>query len=96
MPCDPIANDSRELTNLEIDPHVASEAVPNEILVEPNLGALVARIEATIGPRLRKDIDTGSDLRIEKQGQTRVKKNVIIGIDETGSWLVDQIGLEID
>ena len=96
MPRDPIADDGRELSDLEIDAHILSEAVTDEILIQPNLGALVARIEATIGARLRKDIDMRSDLGVEKQGQTRIKENVVVGINETRSGLIDQISFEID
>src|SRR4051794_5979012 len=96
MPRDPIADDGRELSDLEIDVHILSEAVTNEILIQPNLGALVARIEAPVGACLREDIDVRPDFCVEKQGQAGIKENVIVCINQTRSGLSDQISFEVD
>ena len=71
-------------------------AVAEKIFVQPHLGAVIARIEAAIHARLREDIDLRPNLRIEEQGQPRIQKKVVVGKDEAGSGLIDEIGLEID
>ena len=93
VPRDPIADDGRKLSDLEVD--VPGWSVAKKIFVEPASGAAIARIEAAVHPRLRKEIKVRGNLEVEEKRQPRIEKKIVLGKNETRRWLVDRIRFEI-
>src|SRR5437764_14542142 len=60
------------------------------------MGAVIAWVEPTIKPRLDKEINLGSDLRIEKECQTRVEEIVDVTIDQSRRGLLEIVDFKID
>ena len=76
MPRDPIADDGGEFAGLESKTAVLPRRKSKRILVQTNLGAVIAGIEAAIDSRLREEINLRPELRVEKQGETRIEEIV--------------------
>jgi hypothetical protein len=66
MARNPVAYDRGELAHLQSEPAIGPRRDAEGIFLEPNLGALVAGIEPTIQPRLRKEINLRSYLGVQK------------------------------
>src|SRR6267143_2491449 len=94
VPRDPITNYGGELPDLEVD--ALHWGIAEKIFVHANLSAVVARIETAVYARLRKNVYLRPNLSVEEQGEPRIKKKVVVSVDESGSRLLDEIGLEID
>ena len=94
MSRDPVADDGGELSDLEVD--VLRGTVTEKILIQPDLGPFIARVEAPIHARLREDVNVRPDLRVEEQAQPRVEQKIATGKDEGRRGLIDEISLEID
>src|SRR5580765_804996 len=96
MSRDPIADDGCELTSLQRKTAVLPWGDSKRILIQANLGAVVARIEPAIKLRLRKEIHLRADLRVQKQRKTIIEKIVDIRVDQTGRGLLEIIKFQID
>ena len=57
MSGDPIAYHSREFANLECEAAILPWCNSKRILVQANVGAVIARIEPAIESRLREEIE---------------------------------------
>src|SRR5215468_7832572 len=95
MSRNPIADDRRELADLQSKTTVLPRRDSKRVLVQANVGAVVARIEPAIESRLREEIHLRTDLRVDKQGKTIIEKVVDIRVDETGRGLLEVIKLQI-
>src|SRR6516162_8842709 len=95
MPRNPIANNGRELTDLQCKTAVLPRRDSKRILIQANLGAVVGRIEPAIESRLREEIHLRTDLRVDKQRKTIIEKVVDIRVDETGRGLLEIIEFQI-
>ena len=95
MPFDPIANDRRELANLQIETPVIARREAQRVFVGARLHAAVTRIEATVHAPLSEDINVRAELRIQEQGEARVEQFVVVGIDESRRGLGEPITFEI-
>ena len=82
MPRHPIADDRRELSDLQIEAPIVPRRDSERVLVEPNLSAVIARIESAVEPRLNEEINLRAALRVEKKRETRVKEIVDLAADE--------------
>src|ERR1017187_5111347 len=91
----PVAHDCAELSNLNIDPRIIQWRVAQQIFVEPHLHAFVGGIEPAIGPRLDKEFKVRGEVGVEKKSQTRIKKKIVISVDEPGRWLIQVVTLEV-
>ena len=96
MPGNPIADDRGEFANLQRQATIVPRRHTQRIFVEPNLGAVIARVKAAIDPRLRKEINVRADLRVEKERQTRIKKSVDAAVDQTRRRLLEVIDFQIE
>ena len=96
MPRDPIADDSGELACLLSKAAILPWRNPKCILVQTNVGAVIGGIESAVEPRLRKEINLRSDLRVQKESQPRVEKSVDVAINETRRGLFEVINLQIE
>ena len=81
MAGNPIAYNSGKLAQLQSEPAVGPWRNAKRIFIQPNLGAMVARIEPAIEPRLSEEINLRSCLSIEKQGQTWIEETVAGAVD---------------
>ena len=95
MPRDPIAHHSSELADLQIETSVVPRRYAYCIFIKPDLSAVITWIEPTIESRLRKKINLGPNLCIEKERQPRIEKVVDVAVDESGSWLLEVICFDI-
>src|SRR5215472_14461409 len=95
MSRNPIADDGRELADLQRKTTVLPRRDSKRILIQANVGAVIARIEPAIELRLREEIDLRTDLRVDKQRKTIIEKVVDIRVDETGRGLLEVIKLQI-
>src|SRR5215468_5608427 len=95
MSRNPIADDRRELADLQSKTTVLPRRDPKRVLVQANVGAVIARIEPAIESRLREEIHLRTDLRVDKQRKTIIEKVVDIRVAETGRGLVEVINLQI-
>src|SRR5215471_9352569 len=95
MSRNPIADDRRELTDLQRKTTVLPRRDSKRVLVQANVGAVIARIEPAIELRLREEIHLRTDLRVDKQRKTIIEKVVDIRVDETGRGLLEIIKLQI-
>src|SRR5712692_4085441 len=96
MPRDKIADNGGELTDLQSEAAVLPRRKAKRIFVEPNLGAVIARVEAAIESRLREEINVRAELSVEEKCQARVEEIVDVAVDEPGCWLLEMIKLDID
>src|SRR5437773_11884391 len=96
MSRNPVAHDRSELADLHRQAAILPGRDAHCIFVEAHLSAAIARIKTAIEPRLREEINLRSDLRVEKQGQTRIEKCVNAAVDETGRWLFEVIDFQIE
>ncbi len=64
--------------------------------VEPNLCAVIARIEPAIQSGLGKEVNLRSDLRVQKECQTWVEKSVDVAVDKAGRGLFEVIDFQIE
>src|SRR5207247_11409820 len=96
MPRNPIAHDRGELADLHREAAILPRSDAHCIFVEAHLSAVIARIKTAIEPRLREEINLRSDLRVEKQGQTRIEKRVNAAVDETRRWVFEVIDLQME
>ncbi len=76
MPRDPIADDGGELADLQRKTTVLPWGDSKRILVQANVGTVVAWIESTIKPRLREEVHLRTGLRVDKQCETRIEEIV--------------------
>src|SRR5215472_7413435 len=95
MSRNPIADDGRELTGLQRKTTVLPRSDSKRVLVQANVGAVIARIEPAIESRLREEIHLRTDLRVDKQCKTIIEKVVDIRVDQTGRGLLEVIKLQI-
>ena len=96
MPRNPIADDRRELADLQRQATIIPGRDSQRIFVEPNLSAVIARVKTAIEPRLRKEINLRADLRIEKECQSRIEKSVDTAVNEARRGLFEVIDLQIE
>src|SRR6266568_4899554 len=96
MPRDKIADNGGELTDLQSEAAVLPRRKAKRIFVEPNLGAVIARVEAAIESRLREEINVRAELSVEEKCQARVEEIVDVAVDEPRCWLLEMIKLDID
>src|SRR6266550_743847 len=96
MPGNPIADDRGEFANLQRQATIVPRRHAQRIFVEPNLGAVIARVKAAIEPRLRKEINVRAGLCVEKERQTRIKKRVDAAVDEARRRLLEVIDFQIE
>src|SRR5437899_7525292 len=96
MPRDKVPDDGGELTDLESKTSVLPRRNSKRIFVEPNLSAVIARIEPTIQSRLRKQINMRTKLRVEKQRQTGIEEIVDLAVDKARRWLLEMITFDIN
>ena len=96
MSRDPIADDGREFADLQCKTTVLPWGDSKRILVQANVGAVVARIEPAIESRLREEIHLRTRLRVEKQRETRIEEIVDFRVDEAGRGLLEIIKFQID
>src|SRR5436189_2884826 len=96
MSRNPVAHDRSELADLHRQAAILPGRDAHCIFVEAHLSAVIARIKTAIEPRLREEINLRSDLRVEKEGQTRIEKRVDVAIDETGRGLFEVIEFQIE
>src|ERR1051326_6527872 len=92
----PVAHDGGKRPDLHIEAAVLPRRRPRRIFVQSNLGALIARIEAAIHPRLNKGVNVGTDLAIKKQGQPRIEEIVDLAVDQPGWRLLEMIEFQVD
>src|SRR5437870_13208332 len=96
MTRDKIADDSGELTDLQCEPAIFPWRNPKRVFVEPNLSAVITRIESTIQARLRKKINVRPHLGVKKQGQSRVEQIVDLTVDQSRRRLLKVIRFKVD
>src|SRR3954468_17589710 len=96
MSRNPIADDGRKLADLECKTAVLPWGDSKRIFVQPNVGAVVGRIEAAIEPRLREEIHLRTRLRVQKQRETRIEQIVDFRVDEARRGLLEIIKFQID
>src|SRR2546428_6734254 len=96
MPRDKIADDGGELTDLQGETSILTRRNPKRIFVEPNLSAVIARIESAINSRLHKQINMRTKLPVEKQRQTGIEEIVDLAVDKARRWLLEMITFDID
>ena len=92
----PIANYGREFSDLQIETAVLPRGEPQCVLVEPNLSAVIARVESTIEPRLSEEINLRSVLRVEKERQTGIEEIVDLAVDEARRRLLEVVNFQIE
>src|SRR5215469_4675111 len=95
MSRNPIADDRRELTDLQCKTTVLPWRDSKSILIQANLGSVVARIEPAIKLRLREEIHLRTGLRVYKQRKAIIEKVVDIRVDETGRGLLEIVKFQI-
>ena len=76
MSRDPIANHSREFASLECEAAILPWCNSKRVLVQANLGTVIARIEPAIQSRLREEIDLRAELRVEEQCEPWIEEIV--------------------
>src|SRR6266496_2219250 len=96
MSRDPIADDGCEFADLQSKTTVLPRRDSKRILIQANLGAVVAGIEPAIESRLREEIHLRTDLRVDKQRKTIIEKVVDIRVDQTGRGLLEIVKFQID
>src|SRR5438309_11121293 len=96
MSRDKIADNGGELTDLQSKATVLPRGNPKRILIQANLGAVIARIETAIESRLGKEINVRAELSVEEKCQARVEEIVDVAVDEPRCWLLEMIKLDID
>ena len=67
MPRDIISDNGGELADLQGEAAILPRRQPKRIFVQPNGGAVIARIESAIKSRLGKKINLFAELCVEKQ-----------------------------
>src|SRR6266446_4643900 len=95
MPRHPNADDGRELPNLQSESAIFPRRDTKRVLIQPNLGAVIARIESAIESRLRKKIKLRPELSIKKKCQTWIEEIVDLTIDQSWSRLLEMVNLQI-
>src|SRR5438445_13683809 len=96
MSRDKIADNGGELTDLQSEATVLPRGNPKRILIQTNLGAVIARIETAIESRLREEINVRAELSVEEKCQTRVEESVDVDVDEPRCWLLEVMKVDID
>src|SRR5438309_10445240 len=96
MSRDKIADNGGELTDLQSKATVLPRGNPKRILIQANLGAVIARIETAIESRLGKEINVRAELSVEEKCQARVEEIVDVAVDEPRWWLLEMIKHYID
>ena len=91
----PVTDDRGKLSELEIEPAVFPGRDAHRIFIEPNLRALIARIETAIDPGLRENINRRTELRVDEQTEPWIKKRVTRRPDQTGCRAAEGVALEI-
>src|SRR5205807_4162656 len=95
MPRHPIADDSRELPDLQSESAIFPRRDAKGILIQSNLNAVITRIESAIDSRLREKIKLRAELSIEKKCQARIEEIVDLAIDQSRSRLLEMVSLQI-
>src|SRR6478735_11514138 len=96
MSRDPISDDCREFAGLQCETTVLPWGDSKRILVQANVGAVIARIEPPIQSRLREEIHLRTRLRVQKQRETRIEEIVDFRINEARRRLFEIIKFQID
>src|SRR6476661_5414999 len=96
MSRNPIADDGREFAGLQCETTVLPWGDSKRILVQANVGAVIARIESPIQSRLREEIHLRTGLRVQKQRETRIKQIIDFRINEPGRGLLEIIKFQIE
>src|ERR1700686_5853543 len=76
MPWNPIADHRSELTDLQIETPFVPRRYAYCIFIKPDLGAVVAGLEAAIDSRLREEINLRPQLRVKKKREARIEEIV--------------------
>src|SRR5262249_28925605 len=95
MSRDPISDDGSELADLQCKTAILPWGDSKRVLVQASLSAVIARIEAAVESRLRKEVNLRPDLRVQKQGKAIIEKVVDIRVDQTRSGLLEIIKFQI-
>src|ERR1700730_14430668 len=96
MTRDPIADDSGELADLQSQTAILPRRDAKRVFVEPEIGAVIARVEPAIKSRLHEEINLRPDLRVEKQRETRIEEIVDLRIDKTRRRLLEMISFKVN
>src|SRR2546422_3119944 len=96
MSLDPIADDRREFSKLQIETTILPRSDAKRVFVEPYSEAVVAGIEAAIDTRLREDVNTRPELRIQEKREPRVEEKMFVRVDQSERRLVDSENFEIN
>src|SRR6266403_645431 len=84
-----------KLAGLKVEPPICPWRNANRVLVEPQLRAMIARLEAAIDPGLGKRVNGRAELRVDEQTEPRIKQGVARGEDEAGRWPAEIVRFEI-
>src|SRR5437867_3798047 len=96
MPRDPVTDNGCKFSHLQIETAIIPRRNAKRVFIEAHLSAAITGVEPTVQPCLSKEINVRSELRVEKERQSRVEKIVNIAVDESGCWLLEMICLKVD
>src|SRR5215469_7592857 len=96
MPPDPITYNGGKLAHLQIEGAVIPGRKTKRIFIEAHLSAASCRIKPAIDPRLRKEINMRTVLRVEKERQAWIKEVIGSAVDESWRRLLEMIRFKID
>src|SRR5437588_12516532 len=91
-----IANNSGKFADLKIQTAIFPGRNAQRIFIQPNGGAVIARIEPAIESRLGKEINLFAELRVEKKRETRIEKIVDPAVDQYRRWLLEMVNFKIN
>src|SRR5262245_55776912 len=94
---DPVAEEGRELADLERDARILEEErVAEAIFVEPHGCGVLARVEAAIGAQLDEGREVVPEPTVEKEPQARVGEVVVAAEDEPRRLLVEPVSFDVE
>src|SRR4051812_33127221 len=91
MARNPVADDRRKLSGLDVEPAILPRGEAQRVFIQPQLRAAVDRIESPVYPGLGKEVEGGSDLRVKEQTEPRIEKRVAGGEDQARGGSVEVI-----
>src|ERR1700726_2498123 len=96
MPLHPIANNRSKFADLEVETLIVPRRNTKRIFIEPNLGAVIARVKPAVQSRLPEKIDVRYKLRVKKDRQSRIEEIVDLAVNEAGRRLFEMISFDVE
>src|SRR4051812_9641453 len=92
----PGSDHGRELPGLKIETSIFPGRDPHRVFIQPDLSAVIGRIETAVDSRLGESINRGTKLRVDEQAESRIKKRVARRQDEARRGSTEGVPFEVE